>query len=1298
MNPTRRQVLLASCATVALVPLSAHARSFLRVGGASAGGGLSQSISTISLSKDTFVTGSPTGTTVGIVTVILAPSSPGPTGTLVLSGSPLTSNFTLSGSGTTYVLATSGSVTGGPFSGNIIYTQAGLMGSPFTLPVTITIVASLFPTTTVFVNDGATTVTGGAPTQSIGHIFRGDYKGITTGDIPPGHAPRFTDSSSRVWTYSAGLQTYWPDGSLRFAAFILMPPAGVSITAGGSITLTVSDGGFGSWPANSSRSLTEVYNQQIVVNAPLLSSPSNGRSGSGTISAWLLGDGNNYEVTKDMDGAAGARWRIKTKMASTQGGTADGALVCDHYVQALNNLSGALGGFRWMGMIRQPFYQQAVQDLSFIFFEPPNTGSPAAGLNWSINPGGSGVVHAPVPWGTYGGSFGWTNGGVFNASITGSTLTINSVTSGALGSGGTATGTLVPVGSNGATLTISTNLPPNAGTTTQFIPIYGPGIPPRSFLTSVNSGTTYGQPGSYGLYNPPALGFTPVSSPSTFFFPTIIGVQGGNGQLLLYDGATLTGQYAITGQLSGTPGGVGTYSITGTLGSPISSEAMTIYAPVGGTVAFTSPNANYCKYDYTQPVILNGGSLPPVSGSSGNQCSMTDGGLSFVGNSWPQQFALAFQPAAPGFAEWTFTGPGGGTLTQVPAISPFSRLAFADSNAKYNFFQGTGSISTETTLRVQINQHYWQSVGMIPPPDLTIQGASMVMGGLVVDQGQFYLDVPANLGPTTWTPYSIGGMPVSSDDTGDSAWIGVLHNDAICDFYNQSEGSDRLMRFDGMSVAGVAGHDMKDDANDRNLNLINPYGTSTYTGLPNSVSTSPGGTADPAVNPGVQQATGYSPVPGIQGQTTGSIADSSHPPNYAYWTYLRTGERQYLDMTVDLAIGYIVGNPSRNTTVPYFSYGNNSTYAIQTRAIAWTNACLGCMAMLYPNDPSGNVNNPVFSDGTQLAKYLNDLANQNSKLPLDTLSNTYASAVYGSQAAYVQSRGLWHPFQASLSGVRSYLVSQPWAQAHIAMSVCLNVVRGDPNAVLFLQTFAQRWQYIVEHYSGLTGGTAGLWHLYWGATLGECITNISTGITSLMIGSDAQWGVAAQNAPDVSWTPTTPAFTFTPGGGFSGLPPLLANGDRFNNFQDIPPRNYMPAELSGQGPYYVIDVSAPFGSENQQTFDLSLTLGGSRLNVTSTGNGNAATGFWSPYVASTIPPNYTLSHYTFEHHNPWAWGNALGVSGFSGFLADVEYRLENNCVPGSEECVTPPLAKAAYQGNGMFSDARYCVANTLTTT
>lgn len=258
--------------------------------------------------------------------------------------------------------------------------------------------------TTLTVQNTTATAQAAGPGQTFGWVFK-------KGDIPTGTAPIFLVNGV-VQPYSTGLQTYWNDGSLRFASFL--PEWTFSIAANGSQAVTIESGG--KWPYTSAapyssptatvsgRTLAELYNQNLVVNMPLAAITANGRCGAlGPYSAWLDGDGNQYRVLKWLDGPAGTGWKISVRMATAKGGSPDGMLVFDNYVIALNNGSGGLAGYRWMGDFRQPFYNQAGQTNNspgkLIVMSPPSTSTPTAGPNFQIQPGGTGPISiTPYPW------------------------------------------------------------------------------------------------------------------------------------------------------------------------------------------------------------------------------------------------------------------------------------------------------------------------------------------------------------------------------------------------------------------------------------------------------------------------------------------------------------------------------------------------------------------------------------------------------------------------------------------------------------------------------------------------------------------------------------------------------------------------------------------------------------------------------------------------------------------------------------------------------------------------------------
>jgi hypothetical protein len=93
----------------------------------------SQAITGVSLSNSSFTGGASSGTVVGAISVTMSPAMPAFSGTLALSGSSA-SSFQIAGTN----LETNGVLPAGTYQINIVATQAGATGSPFTAAETIT--------------------------------------------------------------------------------------------------------------------------------------------------------------------------------------------------------------------------------------------------------------------------------------------------------------------------------------------------------------------------------------------------------------------------------------------------------------------------------------------------------------------------------------------------------------------------------------------------------------------------------------------------------------------------------------------------------------------------------------------------------------------------------------------------------------------------------------------------------------------------------------------------------------------------------------------------------------------------------------------------------------------------------------------------------------------------------------------------------------------------------------------------------------------------------------------------------
>lgn len=399
---SRRSFLFSSTAVFALTVHDTLGMSMrLRLGGGSLASLQTITAIVLNTANGSNAANFTSGVSNTLVGLVRAEMNPILTPFLQLSGA----TFTITAGGSNFQMAngievrSKSALSPGSYSVTIQASASGLAPVSQTFSLT----AAAFSTSITFVNESnSVTMPAGQSTACFGFCFR-------DGDIPPGTAPIFTVSST-VQTFSAGLQTYWPSGFLKYASFMLLPT--FSVAANGSQVVTITNGG--SWPYTTSqyanatstvsgRTLTELYAQSIVVNTPPYPSVVNNGRTSTTLGAWLNGDANQYRVLKTHDGAAGTVWKISTNMTTAAGGTADGQLVVDHHVALLNDASAALAGCRWLGTIRQPFYNQNSGPFagsgSYVVFKPPNSTTPSSGINLqTVGPGGTGTAYVPMPF------------------------------------------------------------------------------------------------------------------------------------------------------------------------------------------------------------------------------------------------------------------------------------------------------------------------------------------------------------------------------------------------------------------------------------------------------------------------------------------------------------------------------------------------------------------------------------------------------------------------------------------------------------------------------------------------------------------------------------------------------------------------------------------------------------------------------------------------------------------------------------------------------------------------------------
>jgi hypothetical protein len=591
---------------------------------------------------------------------------------------------------------------------------------------------------------------------------------------------------------------------------------------------------------------------------------------------------------------------------------------------------------------------------------------------------------------------------------------------------------------------------------------------------------------------------------------------------------------------------------------------------------------------------------------------------------------------------------------------------FASSGAKYNYFQGSGSQSADTTLRMQINQTYWQSAKLIPPYDTTLSGAEIT-------------DTTYNY---SWNCYNTGPIAASISAAGDAEWIGVLTNYAVVDFYNQSAASDAQNRYVGLAAALMC-FDLKDPTLDTIVNVSN----TSYTGLPSPTtalcSGGNGGTPSGFTQPG----------PGSAGALFFQAADASHVPFFSFWPYIRTGELQYYDLLVEqgmgaelLYLGASARNPSSaNGDSPYSgtTYGV-MTYTIQeARGTGWGFRNLAAAALIGPWNPT----DPTYLwDGTQQVKCLNDLTDVSASFTIDQW-NYNPSGVF---TPYAAGASMWTQYQYNAdSGSPGFNASPLWENCYIGLGHCYSALRGTSTAaksLAFINLMIARLNYINTTYGGF-------YPCY--AYVDQKTIAVPGGgnVGTVLITEDAQYvttPIAAWDAVNLTFAPnsggTTNAFVMN-NITSNGYTP--ANGDVImpSDYRGSGPPSY-PSELSNTTPYYIVEINFAPGGGNYASFNLSATKGGSAIAIASTSSGGNLQFNYMPGPTNQPPADISYApNFMFQVNALVAWGNALGASGAAPPLADVAFRLNNN-----NQGFGPGLYIAGAGDNPI--DARYCLAST----
>ncbi len=575
---------------------------------------------------------------------------------------------------------------------------------------------------------------------------------------------------------------------------------------------------------------------------------------------------------------------------------------------------------------------------------------------------------------------------------------------------------------------------------------------------------------------------------------------------------------------------------------------------------------------------------------------------------------------------------GTSTFVPIPICLHGGSIYTADPQGRVNFFQGTGSMASDGTVRTQFSQSYLHSTGAIPPWNLSLQGTAF--GGTVKD-------IPAIVGGSssaywngnpTWNPVTAGPLCNGwRGGAGSVPDIGPLTTWHAAHFYNQSALGDMVVRSIGFASDFDGTGSVRDVATGNYANILN----ASYIGMPAPssnqqsslmiVANSVGGFTRPSTPPA-----------GNQGFLWGGDQNPSHKPSAAYYAFLVFGEPHFYELMIEEATGSTLAMyaPIRVTTAPA-GYGIVMAYSeLGLRGGAWALRALILAA---------NFAAATSPDGSQVPQYLNDLVISNMTYINAIFSDTYLGSTLNSENSWrkIAADGSF-PDEASGGFMMGYFECvMAWA-----------AVLGNAAALLWVNKYATWINYVIN-----TWGAYHLYAEYDGATILPSASTPTGPITSF-----SQYGITAGVYGALTWQhSTSPNFTATnPRFGY-----VVTAGDKWVFMAD----QGAPGGFSTATAYYARDVSG-------NRFNLAASPGGVPIIPSNTGTLNPGYGPYfldasSPFLILAAPPSAASGHiptssvggpdsYLLYRSLAWNWATAAGASGYSNALNDATTRLRAN--------------------------------------
>jgi hypothetical protein len=555
----------------------------------------------------------------------------------------------------------------------------------------------------------------------------------------------------------------------------------------------------------------------------------------------------------------------------------------------------------------------------------------------------------------------------------------------------------------------------------------------------------------------------------------------------------------------------------------------------------------------------------------------------------------------------TATNAGSGTHTMTPILTclHFGSIFGATQDAMWNYIQGSGSLASAPTLRVQRDLTYWHTTRTIPPYDLSLAKS-------VPDNAPWAYN---------WSPVTTATLGQAIGAAGERRDLGPFNSYQVKHLFHQTAANEKLVRAIGLT-SDLLVYNLRDKTNFAIPNVGNP--NTTYAGF--------GGNKAKIlqwVPP--EAASGFKGPPNNNKTMAFASNGFSHMPNMAYYAYIWSGEPQFLDLLIELGDGaiyrYSADNGHRNPTLPApGGYAIVTGVPIEARAGAWQLERLSEAAGIVPD------NSP---DDIDYKSYFMDSANSSLAWMNTTIANLNPWAAANG----------FHIFHSFVNNVTKE--NAVWQRAYLIFAVDMATgLLESADGLTLLDHFGTWYQHETA-----TWGDYNRYHYY------SLASSDDTYPPTVPIASDAQWAgvMPATTGGKISWTAGTP-------GVFTAIPRdttgyVITNGDKFiftTVALSASSTGFVPGGLAAMKSYYVVNKSG-------NTFNLSATPGGSPVAVTNTSS--TPTGSVA-LIATTLSSTAIISGggsalgYPALVMGSATWAKALGARGFDHVISDALTRLQ----------------------------------------